>query len=356
MANHATKPFKRKKQGLHWLKNPASRTLSIPEVFRMGEDGCREFFLRARWADGNPTCPDCGSQRIYNIKSQNRFKCANSNCHKFFSITSGTMFAHKRITYLELMFIVRAMAVHAKGAASIWLSHDYDHDYKTVWVLTDKLREVMFLDQEDVQLVGEVEIDGAYFGGYLKQANKKDERIDRRRIPVNGRKRQCVVLLRERGGQGRLLTRTFKSERQAVSWITESVDRSAMILADEGSGWEPLYASHHLERVNHKNEYCTDEGVHTNGAESAFSRMRRAEIGVHHHIAGDYLDFYAADGAWREENRRLDDRAKVEKLIRAAMGLPPSRTFAGYWQTSGPRRENDRNHDVLRALAINDND
>jgi hypothetical protein len=38
------------------------------------------------------------------------------------------------------------------------------------------------------------------------------------------------------------------------------------------------------------------------------------------------------------------------------MGLPPSRTFAGYWQTSGPRRENDRNHDVLRALGINDND
>ena len=36
--------------------------------------------------------------------------------------------------------------------------------------------------------------------------------------------------------------------------------------------------------------------------------------------------------------------------------LPPSRTFAGYWQTSGPRRENDRNHDVLRALGINDND
>lgn len=109
MATRATKPFKRKKQGQHWLKNPASRTLSIHDVFRMGEEGCRDFFLRARWPDGNPVCPDCGSRRTYNIKSQNRFKCANSECYKFFSITSGTMFAHKRISYLELS---RASAMH----------------------------------------------------------------------------------------------------------------------------------------------------------------------------------------------------------------------------------------------------
>lgn len=356
MIGSPTPQFKRKKQGQHWLKNPASRTLTIQNVFAMGEDGCRQFFLEARWPDGKPTCPECGTQKIYRINTQQRFKCANPGCYKFFSITSGTMFAHKRVSFLDLMLITRGMAVHAKGAASIWLSHDYGCDYKTAWVLTEKLREAMFLDQEDVFLVGEVEIDGAYFGGYLKPANKKDERLDRRRIPVNGSKRQCVVLLRERGGQGRILTRVFKSERQAVSWITESVDREASIFADEGSGWDALHASHHVDRVNHSKEFCTDEGVHTNGAESAFARMRRSEIGVHHHISGDYLEFYAADSAWREENRRLDDRSKIAKLIRAAMKLGPSRTFAGYWQTSGPRRLNDRNHDVLRALGINDND
>ncbi|PZU14401.1 MAG: IS1595 family transposase [Citromicrobium sp.] len=356
MASRASKPFKRAKQGQHWLKNPASRTMSVYDVFKLGEDGCRQLFFDARWPGGVPICPACGSDKTYSVAARKQYKCASPTCRKFFSITSGTMFAHKRVSYLELTMIVRAMAVHAKGAASIWLSHDYDHDYKTVWVMTDKLREVMFLDQEDVFLVGDVEIDGAYFGGYLKPANKKEERLDRRRIPVNGRKRQCVVILRERGTGGRIVARTFKSERQAVSWITESVSRSASIFTDEGSGWEPLYASHNVQQVNHSKEFCTDEGCHTNGAESAFSRMRRAEIGIHHHIAGDYLDFYAADNAWREENRRLDDRAKVLKLIRAAMNTAPSRTFAGYWQASGPRRSNLCDHDVLRALGLNDND
>lgn len=68
--------------------------------------------------------------------------------------------------------------------------------------------------------------------------------------------------------------------------------------------------------------------------------------------SGVHLDFYAADSAWREQNRKLDDCAKVLKMIRAAMVLTPSRTFAGYCQSSGLRR--DRSHDVLRALGIND--
>ena len=40
-------------------------------------------------------------------------------------------------------------------------------------------------------------------------------------------------------------------------------------------------------------------------AESFFSRLRRAEIGIHHHIAGPYLAAYAAEMGWREDRRRI---------------------------------------------------
>jgi hypothetical protein len=43
------------------------------------------------------------------------------------------------------------------------------------------------------------------------------------------------------------------------------------------------------------------EGACTNDAESFFSRVRRAEIGIHHHLAGPYF----AALAWREDNRQL---------------------------------------------------
>lgn len=183
---------------------------------------------------------------------------------------------------------------------------------------------------------------------------KKKSRLDRRRTPVNGTKRQCVVIMRESGGEGRILTRVFRSERQGAAWIAESLDRQAQIFADEGFDRDVVHATQDVQRVNHSKEFSTDEGVHTNNAKSLLSCMMWAENGIHHHVAGDYLDFHPADSAWREENSKLDDKSKVLKLIRAAMNLEPSRTFAGYWQTSGPRRQQAIDHDVLRALGAND--
>jgi len=48
----------------------------------------------------------------------------------------------------------------------------------------------------------------------------------------------------------------------------------------------------------------TDDGVNVNQAESFFSRLRRAEYGIHHRISGQYLYQYANEMAWREDRRR----------------------------------------------------
>jgi ISXO2 transposase-like protein len=48
-----------------------------------------------------------------------------------------------------------------------------------------------------------------------------------------------------------------------------------------------------MKRINHQEAYSL-EGACTNMAEEYFSRLRRAEIGIHHHIAGAYLLRYAA--------------------------------------------------------------
>jgi hypothetical protein len=53
-----------------------------------------------------------------------------------------------------------------------------------------------------------------------------------------------------------------------------------------------------MKRINHLEAYSAD-GACTNQAELFFSRMRRAEIGHHHHIAGAYLLRYAQEASWR---------------------------------------------------------
>jgi hypothetical protein len=72
----------------------------------------------------------------------------------------------------------------------------------------------------------------------------------------------------------------------------------------------------------------------TNQAESYFCRLRRAELGHHHHIAGPYLARYAREMAWREDHRRHSNGAQVQGVLKLVVSNPPSVDFCGYWQRS----------------------
>ena len=58
-----------------------------------------------------------------------------------------------------------------------------------------------------------------------------------------------------------------------------------------------------MKRINYQETYSDGEAC-TNQAESLFSRLRRAEVGAHHHFAGPYLLRYAHELLRREDNRR----------------------------------------------------
>jgi hypothetical protein len=63
-----------------------------------------------------------------------------------------------------------------------------------------------------------------------------------------------------------------------------------------------------------------------------FSRLRRAEYGVHHRISGKYLYQYANEMAWREDNRRVSNGINFKLVTAAALRHPKSAVWAGYWQ------------------------
>ncbi len=90
-------------------------------------------------------------------------------------------------------------------------------------------------------------------------------------------------------------------------------------MADEAGSWNDLQARYAMQRIDHQTLYSDTRGVYTNGAEEFFSRMRRAEIGHHHHIAGAYLVRYAQESAWREDHRRMDNKRQVQAVMGLAM-------------------------------------
>ncbi len=313
----------------HFLLSAAARSLSMAKVMRMTEDQAFDAFRSIRWAstEGDAVCGKCGCFECYTFKARRIFKC--KACGSQFSVTSGTIFASRKMDLRDILAAIAIFVNGAKGHSALQLSRDLDVQYKTAFVLSHKIREALAAEQATSKLEGEVEVDGAHFGGYVKPANNRADRKDRRRKIHQTGKRKVVVVARER--EGETLTHVAKTEADGVPFVLGNVAPGATIHADEAGHWDNLEARFLTRRINHSVAYSTAESC-TNMAESFFSRIRRAEIGIHHHIAGDYLSAYAAEMAWREDNRRISNGEQFLLATSSALAHPVSRQWKGYWQ------------------------
>jgi len=313
----------------HFLLSTKARTLSLAAVLRLSDDEAFATFKAIRWAnnDGQPYCPKCGCTAIYSYTARRIFKC--KGCEAQFSITSGTIFASRKLKLQDILGAIAIFVNGAKGHSALQLSRDLDVQYKTAFVLSHKIREVMAADVHDEEISGHVEIDGAYFGGYVKPANNKQNRRDRRLVMNQTGKRRVVVIMRERNGT--TLPFVHKSEAEGVATVTANIQPGSTIYADEASHWDALHGKYDTKRINHSEAY-SDDDCSTNMAESFFSRLRRAEVGTHHHIAGPYLHQYANEMAWREDHRRVSNGEQYLKVVGGALAHPVSRDWKGYWQ------------------------
>jgi transposase-like protein len=319
----------------HFLLSRAAKSLNLAQVFRMTEAEAETTFRYLRWPDtkGAPVCPHCGGVDPYDCRRPNgapRFECRA--CKKDFSITSGTLFASHKLPLRSYLAAIAVFCNEVKGKSALALSRDLGLSYKTAFVLLHKCREAMAEEMKGRVVGGEgktAEIDGGYFGGYVKPSNEKAHRRDRRLAQNQTGKRKVVVVIRERGGNS--VPAVFASESAAGSFIRARIAKGTVVNADEASSWDSLHDRFEMRRIDHSQAYSFD-GACTNQAEEYFSRLRRAEIGIHHHIAGAYLLRYAQESSWREDNRRVSNGDQVSRVAKLALKRGKSVDFTGYWQ------------------------
>src|SRR5487761_2776433 len=225
----------------HFLLRAEARSLSLVEVMQMTEAQAEAAFRKVRWPDtkGEPLCPSCGSPACYDCRRPNaapRWRC--KACRADFSVTSGTLFAFHKMPLRSYLAAIAIFVNEVKGKCALALSRDLDCQYKTAFVLAHKLREAMASELKGMRLGGDgetVEVDGGYFGGYVKPANHKENRRDRRLVENQNHKRQVVVVIRERGGS--TLPAVFKSESAALGFIAARVAKGTTLMADEAGSW-----------------------------------------------------------------------------------------------------------------------
>ena len=245
----------------HFLLSKHARSLSLARVARMSEEEARDAFKQIRWAatEGEPVCPHCGCLGVYSYKSRPVFKC--KACDHQFSVTSGTIFASRKLPISTYLLAIAIFVNGAKGHSALQLSRDLDCQYKTAYVMAHKIREAMAAEVETLKACGEVEIDGAYFGGYVKPTNYKENRRDRRFGVNQSGARQCVVIVRERNGHS--VPAVFHAESHALDFVRRRIAKGSIVHADEAGSWDALHANFEMKRINHQEAYSDDGACRT---------------------------------------------------------------------------------------------
>jgi ribosomal protein L37AE/L43A len=160
----------------HFLLSAAARTLSLSAVARMSGEEAHAKFTEIRWSDndGKPYCPACGCLKVYAFATRKLWKCAA--CRYQFSVTARTIFQDRKRPIRDYLLAIAIFVNGAKGHSALQLSRDLDCQYRTAFVLAHKLREAIgsqVFNPDYPELEGEVAIDGAYFGGKVRQRTVK---------------------------------------------------------------------------------------------------------------------------------------------------------------------------------------
>ena len=329
----------------HFLLSAQARTLSIKRLYEMNDEDAFQFFKELRWGTSEKVvCPHCGTVNThYFIKTRHQWRC--KDCHRTFSVTSGTVFAFHKLP-IKLYLIAIAIFTNAvKGLSALQLSRDLDVQYKTAFVLAHKIRESLMEQRDDSQpLEGEIHMDGAYVNTHVRPENKKEKRIDRRLAKNQKESKRCIFVIREKDTdpkqqerqriRGKVRTYIIKVENQDdVKRLAEmNIKRGAIVCADESNAYDLLHAKYEMHRVNHQVEYMADDGTTNNMAESYFSRFRRMQIGQVHKFGLLYLANYANEAAYREDMRRCSNGEIFGDILRKCIGTFTHHDWCGYWQ------------------------
>jgi transposase-like protein len=358
-----------------WLSSRAI-TLTSAEVSAMDDAEARYFLAEMRWKVRNQqVCPDCGVQDShYDLRSRNKWRC--KHCFKEFSVTSGTPFHRCRIGYRRLAIALMAFTIRQKGFEALELRREIGGHYATCFTLLHKIRTALWVTRKKEKLSGIVEIDGAHVSGRKrkprkKKVSKKEDKTavpqkysqHRQRVPRSAHpyhpNRRIWMTLRQiipgvtnridkrtgkpiGNGAGRTIVEICRSENQAdiEALVRQYVEQGTLIRTDELPGYGNLkLMGYEHQTVNHSEEFCSDEGINQNQAESFFARMRRGCIGVHHRITPEYMADYGEEYAWREEVRRVDTRNQMKSLVSRILATGPLPDWTNYSHGNHRKKE-----------------
>lgn len=338
------------------------RDLTIQDITNLSAAEAHEKCIVARWGGRETvTCPECGFiHKHYFNRARRTWRCRA--CHASFSVTSGTIFANRRLPFQTILLIMYRFVASPKSVAAHQGHAELGMTQRTLYLSLGKIREALWQQRETGQLQGIVHIDGGHFCGKPRRPRVRkgitsaivNSRLRNRKAgiipPKKGvtiepwnldklKNRRVVIVMREVSPipkRGAIRTRVIvvKAETAAnvLTAIHANVSEGATIMTDESPAYSRLGAWYDHQAVKHAAEYCRDDGVNQNQAESFIARLRRMEYGTLHGMRAPYFGLYANEAAWREDTRWNSLGEKFNILLCMVFKSRWSKAWRGYNQ------------------------
>ena len=247
----------------------------------------REWLEKICWPEG-PVCSHCGTTNYaYKTKKPGWYRCAEKECRKDFTVTTGTVMERSHIALNKWLMGFYMMS--SSGVSAHQLHRTLNLSYKSAWFMCHRIREAMRSDSKSWS---------GPLSGSAKVADLTDEhrRLKKPRVvpyTINGKSgpanKRAIVALVEHGGNVRTFDLSTANKILVNGIVKEDIARMSRLRTDSVKRSTGEYV-------------CGD--VHTNSADY-FSIFKREMRGVYHHCMEKHLHRYLAEFVFRY-NHRID--------------------------------------------------
>lgn len=280
---------------------------------------CERYMRSLKWPDGKVTCPDCGSERIGEVKTRHLLRCLD--CRKQIRSKVGTIFEDSPLGLDKWFVAVWCVANCKNGISSHELARALDIRQPSAWFMLHRIRaamEVGGLDKFD----GPAEADTTYIGGAAKNmhAKKRTQKIKGRgavgKAIVHG------VLQRgtdDQPSQVRAEVIGSDDAERLLACVRRNVRKGVSVFTDAASAYSDLLKTYWHQTVDHSQAYVAGI-VHTNGLENFWSLFKRSLGGTYIAVAPFHLHRYVAEQAFRFNERHRDDAGRFWRVLKGVVG------------------------------------
>jgi transposase-like protein len=280
----------------------ATRYFADPDV-------CVDFVASMRWPDG-AICAHCGGSKVSYLSTRRIWKCMNRDCHKQFSVKTGSVFEDSPIPLDKWLTAVWLVVNCKNGISSYEIMRDLKVTQKSAWFMLHRIR--LALREGNWSKMGgseggPVEVDEVFIGPDLRKMHADKRR--KRMTAMNGRNKTVVMGMLDRDARKVRAKVVPNVQRETLqNEILNSIKDRSTIYTDRAPAYDRLgtFEQYIHASVNHVEEYVRGQ-VHTQGIENFWSLLKRGLKGTYVAVEPFHLDRYLDEQMFRYNNRATKD-------------------------------------------------